>query len=133
MHPKVNVLILFNICLKSAVLKEKKFKFDHSFVFSCLHLLFPQNNYIQNLSKQYFPTMGPCLFLPKHLFCLPRHKTQWTMLVDSARLKICLLGTSNFMVTLTFFPWCKLKWCHDEFNSQLEILQGLGTTSWSMV
>ena len=30
------------------------------------------------------------------------------MLVDNVGRKICLLGDSNSMVTLTVFPWCKL-------------------------
>ena len=73
-----------------------------------------------------FSTRAPLLPL------LPQ--IHWTMLVDNVDLKICLLGTSTSMVTLAFFfPWCKLKWSQDEFNSQSHILQGLGTTSWSMV
>ena len=70
--------------------------------------------------------MGPCLFLPEHLFCFSHCKNRWTMLVDNVGLIICLLGTSNSMITMTFLPWCKLKWSQDEFNSQSQILQGLG-------
>ena len=77
--------------------------------------------------------MGPCLFLLEHLFCLSQRKTRWTMLMDNLDLNICLLETSNFMVTLACCPWCELKWSQDEFNNQSQILQGLGTTSWSMV
>ena len=47
--------------------------------------------------------MRPRPFLPKHLFCLSHRKTHWTMLMNNACLKICLLGTSNSMVTLTIF------------------------------
>jgi hypothetical protein len=72
--------------------------------------------------------MGQFLFLLGHLFCLSHRKTRWTMSVDYVGLKICLLGTLNSMVTLTFLPRCKLKWSWDEFNSQSHILQGLGTT-----
>ena len=43
--------------------------------------------------------MGPCFFLPYHLFCLYHRKTRWTMLVDYVGLKTCLLGTSTFMIT----------------------------------
>ena len=43
-------------------------------------------------------------FLPEHLFCLSHRKTRWTMSMDSVSIKICLLGTLNFMITLTFFP-----------------------------
>ena len=77
--------------------------------------------------------MGPCLFLPKHLFHLSHHKTCWTMLVDNVGLKIFFGGTSNSMVTLTSFPRCKPKRSEDEFNNQTHTLQGLGTTSWSLV
>ena len=70
------------------------------------------------------------LFLPEHLFHLSHYKTYWTMSVDHVGLKPCLGGTSNFMVTLALFPWCKPKWSRDEFNNQSQILQGLGTTSW---
>ena len=52
--------------------------------------------------------MGP-FFLLEYLFYLSHRKTRWTMLVDYVGLQICLLGTSNSMVTLTFFPWCKSK------------------------
>ena len=92
--------------------------------FSCLCLLFP---------KTHFSAMGPCLFLLEHLFCLSHRKTCWAVLVDNVDLKVRLLGTSNFTVTLTFFPWHKPKWSCDEFNNQSQVLQGLGTTSWSMV
>jgi len=69
--------------------------------------------------------MGPCLFLLEHLFCLSHRKTYWIMSVDNVGLKICLLGTSNSMVTLSFPPWCKPKWSWDEFNNQSQMLQGL--------
>ena len=47
--------------------------------------------------------MGPCLFLPEHLFYLSHCKARWTMSVDNVGLQTCLLGTSNSMVTLTIF------------------------------
>ena len=46
--------------------------------------------------------MGPCFFLWEHLFGLSHMKIRWTMSVDHVRLKRCLFGTSNSMVTLTF-------------------------------
>jgi hypothetical protein len=57
----------------------------------------------------------------EHLFCLSHHKTRWTILVNNVGLKICLLGTLNSMVTVTFFPWCKPKLSQDEFNKQSQI------------
>ena len=98
MHPKVDVLIIFYICPKKAVLKNK-FKFDHSLVFHCIRLLFPHRN-----SLNFTIT----IFL--YIFCLSHRKTCWIMSMDNVGLKICLLGISNFMITLTFFPWCKPKW-----------------------
>ena len=46
--------------------------------------------------------MGSCRFI-QHLFCLSHRQTRWTMLVDNVGLQIWLLGTSNSMITLTFF------------------------------
>ena len=61
----------------------------------------------KNSLKTYYTSMtlplGPCLFLPNHLFCLSHRKTRWTMSVNYVSLKTCLLGTSTFMVTLIFF------------------------------
>ena len=71
--------------------------------------------------------MGPWFFLPEHLLYHSHRKTRWTTWVDNARLNIYLLGTSNSMITLTFSP------SQDAFNNQSNILQGLGTTSRSMV
>jgi hypothetical protein len=45
--------------------------------------------------------MGLCLFLPEHLFCFSHRKICWTMSVNNVGL--CLLGTLNSMVALTFF------------------------------
>jgi hypothetical protein len=56
----------------------------------------------KNLLEEHFFAMGLCLFLLDHLFCLSHCKTRWTMSVDYVGLKICLLGTSTSMVTLTF-------------------------------
>ena len=53
--------------------------------------------------------MGPFLFLPEHLFYFSQHKTCWTMLVDNVGHKMCLLGTSNSMVTLTIFSLVYIK------------------------
>ena len=78
----------------------------------------PQKNSITILLKEFFYAMGPHHFLPDHLFCLSHRKTRWTISTDYVGLKLCLLGTSTFMVTLTFFP--KLSW--DEFNNQINTL-----------
>ena len=53
--------------------------------------------------------MGPYLFLLEYLLYLSHRKTRWTMSVNNVGLKICLLGASNSMVTLTFVRWCKPK------------------------
>ena len=36
--------------------------------------------------------MGPCFFLPEHLFCPSHGKTCWNMSTNIVSLKICLLG-----------------------------------------
>ena len=100
MHQKVNVLYMYNICPIKVVLET--FKFGHSFVFSCLHLFFPKKHFIQKIII-IFLRHGPYLLLPEHLFCLSHHKTCWTMSMDNVGLKMCLLGTSYFMVTLTLY------------------------------
>jgi hypothetical protein len=59
---------------------------------------------------------GPLPFSSQSpLLPLPPRKTYWTMSVDNVGLRICLLGTFNYMVTLKRFPWCQLKWSWDEF------------------
>ena len=70
--------------------------------------------------------MGPCLFLPERLFRLSHCKTHWTVSMDYILgLTIYILGTSNFMLALTFFfPWCKLKWSWDKFYRALRQLHG---------
>ena len=105
MHPKVSVFFL-NICPKRAYLEIKiKIKFDHSFVSSCLHLLFSPEKTPKNIIPIFLchGVMDPCTFLLEHLFYLSHRKTRWTMSINNVGLKICLLRTSNSMVTLTFF------------------------------
>ena len=77
--------------------------------------------------------MGPCLLVQEHLFCLSHRKTRWTMSVDNTCLEICLLGTSNSMVTMTFFSSVWTEVVQDKFNNQSHILEGFETTSRSMV
>ena len=96
----MNVLNFFNICSKKEVLKCKKFKFVHSLHFSFFHLLFPNKSFIQALI---FLCMGPCFCFTKAPFCLSHRKTHWTMTLDNLGLQTCLLGTSNFTLTMTFF------------------------------
>ena len=78
MHQKVNVLIFVNTCSKRIVSKQIQV-WSFSFVFFCLQRLFPPKIYI--IIK--FLWMGPCLFLPKHLFTSPTGKSigpcQWIM------------------------------------------------------
>jgi hypothetical protein len=116
-----------NICQNG---NFEEFKFHRSLVFSCLQLLFPKKieKQLLQIYYQHFSSMGPCVFLPEHLFCLSHCKTCRTMSKDNVGLKLCLLGTSNSMVTLIFFPWCEPKWSRDKLNNQSQILQGLGMT-----
>ena len=53
MHQKMNVLVFFNSCLTKAIVDFFKSKFNHSLVYSCLHLLFPKKfieKYYNNIS-----------------------------------------------------------------------------------
>ena len=95
-----------NICPTKAILKNQ-IKSNQSWPFSCLHFSPLLKNIIKKSLHHHFSAIGPYLILPNHLFCLSHHKTHWAMSVNSVGLKICLLGTSNPMVTLTFFSWCK--------------------------
>jgi hypothetical protein len=98
-------------------------KFDHSLVFIFSS---PKTSFLTNLLEQHLFAMGPCLFLPEHLICLYHHKTHRTMSVDNVGLTICLLETSNSIITRTFFPWFKVKWSQDEFNIQSQFYKVLG-------
>ena len=52
--------------------------------------------------------MGPCHFLPEHLFCLFHSKPRWSISMDNVDLQIYLLGTSNLIVKVTFNPQPKM-------------------------
>ena len=67
----------------------------------------------------------PAFLLLDHPFCLSHLKTCWTMLVDNVGLRICLLGTSNSMVTVTFLPWCKPK-CRTSSTTNHGFYKALG-------
>ena len=103
-------------------------------VFSSLHILFPQQNHSNFIITIFlwmghfvFSTISPILPLPLHN---PLDHAN-----DDAWLKICHLETSNSMVTLTCFS-IGVNRNHigtSSTTNQSHILQGLGTTSWSMV
>ena len=99
------VEFFLSICLERTILKrektKEKLKFDHSHVFYCLPLLFPKN--YSKCIITIFLCHVPCIFLPEHLFCLSHCNTRGTMSMDNVGLKTRLLGSSNSMVTLTFF------------------------------
>jgi hypothetical protein len=102
LHQKVNVLVFFIYAQKWKFWKEKKTKFDHALVFSCLHLLLSKEKSIILLYQHYY-AMGPWIFSTKaHLLLFPpqNHNVGCT---------ICLLGASNSVVILIIFPWCKPK------------------------
>ena len=126
-------VFICNICPKREVLVRKNINQVWSFFCLLLSLSSLPQASIEFLFITTFLCRGPLLFLLEHLFCLSHRKTRWTMLVDNVGLKLCLLGTLNSMIILTFSPWCNLKWSRDVFNDQLEIVHGLGMTSWSMV
>ena len=111
--------------LKRVVLKNKNKNssvttLSSSLIFSYLHH-FPKNISLKTNYNSICVSWALAFFLPEHFFCLSHCKTHWIMSVDNVGFKICLLGTSNVMVTLTYFPWCKPKWSRDEFKSQSHI------------
>jgi predicted metal-binding membrane protein len=141
MHQKMNVLIFFCMYVQKGQFLIKV-KFDHSLVFSCLHLLLSSSSLRPKKKSSFtilfiittFCTMGPCLFLLEHLSCLSHCKTCWTISMDN----VGFLNTSFGDLELhgrscIISPWCKPKWSHDKFNSQSHIVHGLGTTSWSIM
>ena len=123
--PKSECVDFYNICPKRVFLD---FFPSSTILLSSLVFSFftstknPLKSHYKNISLPW----AIAFFLLKHLFCLSHRKTHWIMSVDNVGLKICILGTSNSMVTLIFFPWCKLKWSRNELNNQSQILQGLG-------
>jgi hypothetical protein len=128
--PKSERVEFFITCPKRVVLKKKKKSL--TILVSSLIVAFysSQQNSLKNHFNGISMSWAPSFILLEHIFCLSHHKTRWTMLEDNVGLKICLLGTSNFMVTLTFFPWCKLKWSrmssttHHLFHKALGRLHG---------
>ena len=110
-----------NTRLKKVVLKEKKRK---TILLYALVFFYSKKSkrIIKISSQQHLCAMGHWFFLLEHFFCLSHCKTHWTIPINNAGLKICLLGTSNSMVTMTFFPWCKpkwsLRWLHDSWCKQ---------------
>ena len=123
---KMNVLHFCNICPSREILKKRRSSLtillsSHVFVF-----LFPKKSLINHYNNISLPC--PCLFLPLHIFCLSHRKTRWTVSLDNVSLQICLLETSNFMITPTFISWCKPKSSRSEFNNQSQTLHGLGMT-----
>ena len=127
--PKSGCADFFIYIPEKTVLRKKNNRF---WPFSCLHLLSPQYYFIKNYYNNISLSWALAFYLLDDLSCLSHRKIRWTMLVDNVGIKVCLFGTSNSMVTLIFFPWCKPKWSRDEFNNQSHILNGLGTTSWSI-
>ena len=128
--PKRECYDLFNICPKEKFWKEKKkkeIKFDNYvvFIFSSLNI-FSFKIYCNNTS---LATMSPCLFLP--LLPLPL-QNPLDMSVNNVGLEICLLGTSNSVVTLTIF-FLGVNWSVPGRSSTTNHIfyKGLGTTSWS--
>ena len=130
MHQKVNVLILLIHVQKWLFWKKKKKK-NRVFPFSCLHLLFPPKKKIhENFITTIFLCHSPCLFLPENLFCLSHGKTRRTMSMNNVGHKICLFGTSNFMVTRAFFSLgVHRSGSGTSSTANHKILQGHGTIS----
>jgi len=132
--PKVNVLIFLNICSKGHFWKKNKKSSLIILLSSLVFIFFSQqkkslNFYFNNISLPW--TLA--FILLKHLFCFSHRKTYWIMSMDYVGLKYVFWRPQSPWSLWRFFLLCKPKWSQDEFNSQWQILQGLETTSWSMV
>ena len=78
--------------------------------------------------------MGRCRFLLEHLFNLSHRQNPLDHVNEQRKpYHRSFRDLELHGRFATFFPWCKLKWSQDEFNSQSQILQDLGMTSWSIV
>ena len=100
---KIECVEFFRICTKHEVLEEKKFKFDHYLVFSCLHLLFPKTN---SLKVDYtiisLPWVLAFLYWSTS-FASSTTKPVGPSSMDNVGFKIMFWGTPNSMVTLALF------------------------------
>jgi hypothetical protein len=124
MHQKMNVLIFLYMPKNGNF--ENKIKSSLTILLSSLvFVFFPPKEisikiYYSNISLPW----ALASFYYNTSFASPTAKP--IMLVDNAGLKICLLGTLNVMVTLTLFPWCKLKWSQDDSTSNHKVYRSLG-------
>ena len=93
----------FCICPGREVLKNN---LSLTILLSCIVFIFsfPKNISLKFYFDNIFLSWAPIyFFLLEHLFYVSHCKTHWTMLMDNIGLKLCLLGTSNYMVIMTFF------------------------------
>ena len=133
MHQKVNVLMFFfNICPNRAILNQ-----NSSLTILLSSLVFISSSPKKKSSKIYYNNIS----LPRALTIF-YHNTSFAS--PTAKPLVHVSGYCRTYIT-SFggprpswslrhsFRWCKPKWSQDDFNSQSNILQGLGTTSWSTV
>ena len=124
MHQKWMCWHLWYIYIYPKKCSFEKKKSSLTILLSCLVFIFSSpENVLLNIYYNISPlSWALAFFLLEHLFCLTHHKTRWTVLVNNVVLQRYFLGTSNFMVTLTFFPWCRQKWSRNKFNTQSQTL-----------
>ena len=100
----------------------------------------PRKSKNKKLSKFYYNKISLpwalAFFLLEHLFCFSFtsfansvEPCQWIM----QALKYVFWRSRTSWSIRPFVPWCKLKWSRAVFNNQSQVLQGLGTTPWSVV
>jgi hypothetical protein len=97
---KVNVFIYFKIYAQKGSFEKS---LSLIILLSSPSLSLKYIFHLDVLLQRDFFLMCPCLFLLEHFFCLFHYKTCWAMSLNNLGLEICLLGTSNSMVSLTFF------------------------------
>ena len=125
-HQKMNMLVFYK-----HMSKKRRFS---SLTIMWSSIVFIFSSPTKKSLQQRFTAMGPCLFLLEHSLCLVR-SCQWIM----QALNMCLLGTSNFMVTLMMIIMIIINLGVNRSGhgtsstTNYNFFQGLGTTSWSTV
>ena len=105
--PKCRCVDIFDTCLKRIAFEKNS---SLSILLSSLLFIFsfPIFFFMKTIYNNISLSCTLAFFYQSTLFSLSHCKTCWTMSMDNIGLKMRLLGTSNTMVTLTFFLWTKV-------------------------
>jgi hypothetical protein len=118
MYQKMNVMVFLLI--------YAQIKFDHSLIFSCLHLLFPPQKYYSKYLFNISLSWTPAFFYESIFFASPTAKPFGPCQRIMYVLKYVFWGTQTPWSPWHFFPWCKLKWSWDKFKANHGFYKTLG-------